>query len=217
MESLQKQYPLDYQFTPNDISYLLGRMLLASEDTDKKFQETDRKFQESEHRFKENERVLNEKFAETDKRMKEIQNELGGIGRSNGAIAEEFFFSALEKTMQVSKMKFDFIDFNLKRKRNNIEAQYDMILYNKHKVLIVEVKHKVISKNLREFYEGGLKKFKSLFPEYKSYKLYGAIAGMTFDNDVIEEAIEYGFYVITQQNQNFQLLTPFDFEPNEIK
>jgi len=36
MENLQQQYPIDYQFTPNDINYLLGRLLLASEETDKK-------------------------------------------------------------------------------------------------------------------------------------------------------------------------------------
>ncbi len=32
---------------------------------------------------------------------------------------------------------------------------------------------------------------KELFPEYKDYKKYGAIAAMTFDEDVLEEAEEY--------------------------
>jgi len=59
---------------------------------------------------------------ETDREFQELQKELGGIGKSNGAIAKDFFSIALEKKMQVGKLKFDFIDFNLRRKRNNTEA-----------------------------------------------------------------------------------------------
>ncbi len=165
---------------------------------------------------KETERILKEKSLESEKRWKEIQEELGGIGKSNGAIAEDFFYSALEKSMSVAKLNFDYIDRNFNRKRNQIQAEYDIILYNDYKVLIVEVKYNFKKKYLLEFYQS-LKKFKSLFPEYKDYKLFGAIAAMTFEKEVLDEAKDFGFFILTQNNQDVKILNDNDFEPNVIK
>jgi hypothetical protein len=156
------------------------------------------------------------KFQETDRLLKEITGELGGIGKSNGAIAEDFFYTALANKMQVNKFNFDYIDRNFDRKRNSIQAQYDIILYNNYKVMIVEVKYNFKKKYLLDFYKN-IKKFKILFPEYKEFKIYGAIAGMTFEDEAIEEAKEFGFFVLTQNNQNLQILNENDFEPNAIK
>jgi len=156
------------------------------------------------------------KFQETDRMIKEISAELGGIGRSNGQIAEDFFYTALANTMQINNLKFDFIDRNTIRKRNNTAAEYDIIMYNDYKVLIVEVKHNFKYNYLRDFYNR-IKKFRILYHEYKNYKIYAAIAAMTFENDALKEAKEYGFYILTQNNQNIQILNPTDFEPTEFK
>jgi len=198
------------------------------QDTDKllteKFQDTDKKFQDTDRKFKETERVLSEKFLETDKQFKEtdkkfqeIHNELGGIGKSNGEIAEEFFFTALDNALQVGKLKFDYIDRKLHRKRNNSEAEYDIILYNNYKVLVVEIKYNFRIDHLHGFYTKQLKRFRTLFPEYSAYKLYGAVAGLVFEAGAIEEAEKYGFYILSQNNDRMKLLNPDDFSPNEIK
>jgi len=154
---------------------------------------------------------------ETDRKFQELQKELGGIGKSNGAIAKDFFSIALEKKMQVGKLKFDFIDFNLRRKRNNTEAEYDIILYNSHIVLIVEVKYNFRIDQLRTFYEKRLKKFRTLFPEYKDYKIYGAIAALSYEKEVIEEALKYGFYILSPDNDKIKITNEVSFVPNEIK
>jgi len=186
-------------------------------ETDKKFQDTDKKFQDTDRKFKETERVLSEKFLETDKKFQEIHNELGGIGKSNGEIAEEFFFTALDNALQVGKLKFDYIDRKLHRKRNNSEAEYDIILYNNYKVLVVEIKYNFRIDHLHGFYTKQLKRFRTLFPEYSAYKLYGAVAGLVFEAGAIEEAEKYGFYILSQNNDRMKLLNPDDFSPNEIK
>jgi hypothetical protein len=183
------------------------------QDTDKKFQDTDKKFQDTDKKF----RVTDKKFQETDRMIKELTTNMSGISNSNGAMAEEFFFSALENTMQLGKLRFDYIDRNLRRKRNNTEAQYDMIMYNAYKVVIVEVKYNFTEKQLREFYEKRLKKFRILFPEYKEYKIYGCIAALVIDEKVKQEAENYGFIVITQNNQDIKILNDKDYQPNEIK
>ena len=186
-------------------------------ETDKKFLETDKKFLETERMIKESDKLLTEKFLDTDRRWKEIQDELGGIGKSNGAIAEEFFYSALENSLQIGKLKFDYIDRNLHRKRNKTEGEFDIILYNAYKVVVVEIKYNFRMDYLRRFYEEKLKRFRTLFPEYKEYKLYGAIAALTFEKGVINEAENFGFYILSQNNDKVKIVNPKNFEPNEIK
>jgi len=61
------------QETNKTLSEKFREVALQSKETDRKFQETDRKFQE------------------TDRLLKEITGELGGMGKSQGAIAEDFF------------------------------------------------------------------------------------------------------------------------------
>jgi len=193
------------------------KVYLLFQETGYKFQETERFIKEqaaaADKRFQEAERL----FQQNEKRWQEIREELGGIGKSNGEIAEDFFYSALEKSLEIGKLKFDYIDRNLRRKRNNTEAEFDIILYNSYKVVVVEIKYNFKLPYLRSFYKDKLKRFRTLFPEYSEYKLYGAIASMTFDKEVISEAQNYGFYILSQNNDNVKIINPIDFEPNEVK
>ena len=181
------------KYTPKfySIEQLQGMMadlLLSQKETDKQFKETDKKFKE-----------------------------IGGIGKSNGEIAEDFFATALEQNLQVGNLKFDFVDFNLRRKRKNTEAEYDIILYNNYKVLIIEIKYNFKMHHLRTFYDERMKKFRKLFPEYSKYKVYGGIAALTFDKNVIQEAKNYGFYILKQNNDKIKIATKKNFEPSDIK
>jgi hypothetical protein len=215
-------------------------------ETDEKFKETDEMFKETREELRQLSEETREelrKLSEESKRemselrqwsreqnlerskaieksareWEEIKKELGGIGKSNGEIAEDFFYDTLSATMNVAGMQFDYIDRNLHRKRNNLEAEYDIILYNNYKVLVVEVKYNFRNYGLRNFYKEKLKKFRSLFPDYKAYKIYGAIAAFTFEKGVKETAGEYGFYIFSQKNEKFRILNEADFQPNEIR
>lgn len=119
--------------------------------------------------------------------------------------------------MKVANLRFDYIDRDLHRKRKNTEAECDIILYNDYKVLIVEIKYNFKMVKLHDFYKNELKRFRSLFPVYKDYKLYGAIAAFTFEKDVFEEILNFGFYVLTQANDKMKLMNPKNFTPGEIK
>jgi hypothetical protein len=202
---------------PSTEGLTFEKVWLLFQETDKKFQESRQQLIEIEKLLKENSLETEKRFKDTDKRCKEIQEELGGIGKSNGEIAEDFFCSALEYQLKVGKLEFDYIDRITRRKRNNLEAEYDIILYNNYKVLIIAVQYNFKLKYLRDFYTQKLKSFKKLYPEYKDFKIYGGIAAMTFEKNVKNEAMEYGFYILSQNNDKLKLLNPKDFEPSEIK
>jgi len=217
----EKLYYPNTQYNWGQIEGMMADLILSQKETERVLNE---KFAETTQKFQETERVLNEKFAETARLVQELRDEskhlsgeVKGMGKSNGEYAEDFFYTALEKAMQVGKYKFDYISRNMHLKRKKLEGEYDIILYNDYKVLIVEVKYRFRMDYLRDFYEEKLKIFRALFPQYCNYKIYGAVASFAFEKEVKKEAEKYGFYIFTQSNEKFKIANAKDFEPNEIK
>jgi len=73
------------------------------------------------------------------KSQKNMNDNLGGIGRSNGDMAEEWFFTAIEKSKTIGPYHFDIIDRNMKRSLTingkDIKGEYDIILINSKTIL----------------------------------------------------------------------------------
>lgn len=141
-----------------------------------------------------------------DERMKKLDRQLGNIGNNNGDIAEDFFFNGLEKKKRIGAMIFDFIDRNVKRKYKKLEGEYDIILTNSDTIAIVEVKYKFHPDDVNDLYNRKIPNFRKLFPIYKDFKIYGAIAGLCMPDDTKKSAIEKGFFVLTQSGDNIMLL-----------
>jgi len=168
------------------------------------------KFAENERLMKENDRIFREEIAETrrvfkeqsadfDKRMKEIQQTVGGMGNSNGDVAETYFRNCFAKSMTFAGQEFDHIDAPLgrKNKRLNLQAEYDIVMYNCTSVAIIEIKYKVE----KEVVGRTLKKveiFKKLFPQYQGYAIYLGLAGLSIEASAEKEAILQGIAVIKQ-------------------
>jgi hypothetical protein len=61
--------------TPQEVWQLLGELVQAQKETDRKFQETDRKFQETDRKFQENDRILKQSKQELDHQLKQSRQE----------------------------------------------------------------------------------------------------------------------------------------------
>ncbi len=188
-----------------------------------KFGETDEKFKKTDVKFKETADILEARFKQTtdaiDKltaQTKNINSELAGIGKTNGLIAEYIFYRHFKRNMNLESMFFNYIDRNVHRKKDDIEGEYDIILYNDNKILVVEVKYFFRMKYLKKFYETELEKFKILFPNYANYKIYGAIAALHFEPEVIEEAKSRGLYVLKEEDKQITILNDTEFMPTDI-
>ncbi len=202
-------------------------------ETDKKFKETDKKFKETDKKFKETDKLLTEKFRETDKKFKEtdklltekfietdkdfqetkrfireLGKQIGGIGNSNGAFAEEFFYHGFDATMIVNGIKYDYISRNQNKKINNIKGEYDIVLTNKNKILVIEVKYKLNKDQVIAFYEKKLPIFKTLFPEFKNFTIYGSVASLSFEKNSQKAAQECGLLVFTQSGDSIKKISP---------
>ena len=135
---------------------------------------------------------LSEKLDKTD----QIVN---GIAKSNGDMAEDTVYNALEKDMTFAGIEFDFIDRNWNRhsKKLNLKGEYDVILENGNTVALIETKYKVRKDDVEKlFTKASADKFRKLFPLYNNHKILLGVGGMSFEKDAIEEAKKQGIGII---------------------
>ncbi|MBU0763916.1 MAG: hypothetical protein KJ607_03675 [Bacteroidetes bacterium] len=191
------------------------KVWLMFQETDKKFRETDKKFQETDKSFKETERILNIKFKETDKKLDRVGKMLGNIGNNNADVAESFFYNGLARRLRLGNYKFDYIDRNAHRRRNRVESEYDIILYNKEKVVVLEIKYKLHPDDVAYFIDEKLSKFRRLYPEYNHCKLYGGVAAFDIPEDSRKLAHDKGLFILEQDGKNICIGNAKCFEPAE--
>ena len=190
------------------------------------FQKSDEKWQETERFLKEKsletERLMKEKSRETDKRFKEtdrlvrnLSKNIGGLNNTVGEVAEAYFRGAFSKLGELSGIKVKAVD-GLQRTVGKLTAQFDIVVFGDTANIVVEVKHKLREQDVVRFHEKIFPAFKRLYPEQCKVKLFGAVAGMTIDDEALAQALDLGLLVFIQSGQKIVQLNPEGFEPKEF-
>jgi hypothetical protein len=113
--------------TPESVWALLQELVKAQKETDLQ--------------LKENERLMKESRANHDREMKEMRQEIGSFGHSQGSFAEEYFYNSFKKGQKnFFGEKFNMIEKNVKGASIDlIKDEYDIVLYNSDSIAIIEV------------------------------------------------------------------------------
>jgi hypothetical protein len=126
-----------------------------------------------------------------------------GVSKNQGAVTEEFFYNSLAEDNHLGAIHFDGIAPNMSMRLGRLEEEYDIVMTNGNAIGIVEVKYKAHEKDLKKL-ERKMRNFKKLFPVYKDYKLYGAIASFHFYPKAKEAALNQGFFVLQRSGKVVQ-------------
>ncbi|MBF0452103.1 MAG: hypothetical protein HQK75_15485 [Candidatus Magnetomorum sp.] len=191
-----------------EIWNLLNELIEAGKETDRRMKETDKMMRETDRRMKETDRRMKETDKSHNKISKDIEklkDLVGGIGNSNGYVAEELFYNSFSKKMAIGKMTFDYIDRNMERTHRGLTDEFDIVLTNSSVLVIVEVKYNFHPNDVDRVLKK-IENFRKLFPLYKEYKIFGAIAGLTLSQKTIDVAKQYGFFVLTQEGNTLKVL-----------
>ncbi|MCL2436266.1 MAG: hypothetical protein FWD09_09065, partial [Lentimicrobiaceae bacterium] len=86
-------------------------------------------FAETSRQFKETDQRLAKMSEEWDQRFKELAKLVGGMGNSNGDVAEELFYNAFQRDKTFVNEKFDRIIRSMHR-RDDDEMECDIFLFN---------------------------------------------------------------------------------------
>jgi len=132
---------------------------------------------------------------ETDRKLDKVAKMLGGIGANQGDVAEDFFYNSLIKDNHLGSLAFDDVTKNMSKHRGQLQEEYDIFLTNGNAIAIIEVKYKAHLEDVGKL-ERKFNNFKKLFPIYKDYKLYGAMASFYFNQETKDEVLKQGYFVI---------------------
>ncbi|GAB6391866.1 MAG: hypothetical protein MdMp014T_1239 [Treponematales bacterium] len=143
-------------------------------------------------------REVRESQKETDRQLRDLKTRMDGLGLNIGHAAEEFFQTALAKNMNFAGVQFDEMLANVSKTRGGKSCEFDIVLVNHDAVALIEAKHRVRKAFPEEMAVEKVAAFRSLFPEYKDYKLYLGIAGFSMDGEVEDEAKRLGIGLLKQ-------------------
>ncbi len=172
-------------------------------------------FQETERLMQHQSREAEKRFKETERLVRDVTKNIGGLNNSVGEVAEEYFLRALEKLPEVAGVKILRVG-KLYGQTKELQREYDVVLFGRNTLIAVEVKHKLETKDVIAYCEKSLPVLKQLFPEYAAYRVIGGVAGMTAKKGAVKLAIENGLLVFTQTGQKLWLRNPEGFEPKEF-
>jgi len=122
----------------------------------------------------------------SNQRLEKLEKLVGGIGNSNGEMAEEYFYNTFYRNRTFMNEHFDKIKRNLSYNNGEMEAEFDIVLFNGKSVALIEVKYNAKPDNIEiAKLISKIDIFKILFPDYKSHKIYLGVAAMSFSKDIV--------------------------------
>jgi ATPase subunit of ABC transporter with duplicated ATPase domains len=136
-------------------------------------------------------------------RVAEMTANVCGISDSNGMYAEELFFFSLLEKKEFAGIHFDDVDNNVGciQKQfggKRLQNQFDIVMKNNVAIAIIEAKYRARKTDVDKLVQVKAESFKTLFPEYKDFKIYLGLAALTFESQAVEEARKYGVGLLKQ-------------------
>ena len=159
--------------------------------------QTSQQIEETWQQMKETDRRLEKLRVEVAEEIKEVNRQIGGITRSNGDLAEEFFFNAFRKDKIFMNEKYDRIHKGYFYSIDDIRNEFDIVFINGKSIAIVEVKYKARPDNINiEHLISRVDRFKEFAPEYKSHNIYLGVAAMSFKKGLASNLHQAGIVTI---------------------
>ncbi len=188
---------------------------LQVKETGLQMKETDKKLKETGEYIDKTIQSLNRQYEETRQSLQRLSKIASGLGINIGDASEEHFRNALDQIPQLGGITIEKVD-SLRRRYKGLEGQFDIVLFGKEEIIVVEVKHKVHPNDVIRLHDKNIHVFKQLYPEYAHRPVMGGLAGMAFDDTAKVLAVEKGLFVLTPAGQKVKVLNPEGFEPKRF-
>jgi hypothetical protein len=216
--------PMSSEFTVESLWKLFAETDRKFQETDRKFQETDRKFQESRERFEQDLKESREQFQHDlkksqkafDAQMAQLNKQLGQHGNRLGEFVQEMVKPAVVRLFQERGLPVHQVMANVVAYDDNKQftMEIDLVVVNNEVLVAVECKSHLSNDDVNEHLER-LALFKRCFPQYKDYRILGAVAGMVVPTEVGRHAYRKGLFVLAQSGDAVEIRNGEGFRPKE--
>jgi hypothetical protein len=167
------------------------------EKNEKGIQELRELFKETDRKFKETDKRLDKRFKETDQKIKELASLFTTQwGKLIEALVEPGAVNLFRQ--RGINVRYSSRRIELEDEKGRKIAEFDIFLENDTELVVIEVKTTVKKEDVDYFLEK-LMHFKEWFPRYRRYKVYGAVAGISFEEGVDRYAYRCGLFVLKSE------------------
>ncbi len=170
-------------------------------------------FKETDAIFKETDRRLDKRFEETDKEIKRLAGLFTGQwGKLIESLAETGILEQLQsRGVAVSRLFRRSVSH-----QNGREMELDFLLTNDTEVVLGEVKTAMKTAGVKNFVNK-LGEFLYFYPHYIGFKIYGAMIGLSMEEESAKYAYRKGLFVFKVGGQGMlQLLNDDKFTPKDF-
>jgi hypothetical protein len=153
--------------------------------------------------MKETDRQRKEALNDFNKRFGDFTNRFGEIVEYMIAPNLRDKFKELGFIFQKINNGTEFFDSD-----NNFKFQVDVMLENGHKAMLVEIKSKLTTEDVKEHIER-LEKMRKYANSHDDKRTFlGAVAGVVISSNVKDFALNKGFFVIEPSGETFNITAP---------
>jgi predicted AAA+ superfamily ATPase len=175
------------------------------------FKETDARLDQ---RIRETDARLDQRFHETDEKLRRLE---GLFGNQWGKLMEALVQPGVLQLFQRRGIEVHRLHQRSKAQLDGKNLEVDLILENGSEVVVVEVKRTLGVEDVNDFLDD-LEEFLTFFPIFQGYRVYGAVAGLTFTEEADRYAYRKGLFVVqvigetTARILNNEPFHPTDFD-----
>jgi len=163
------------------------------------FKDTDLKFKETDIKFK-----------ETDKQLKRLETLFTGQW---GKLIESLAESGIVELLQARGIAVNKLSRRIEARKNGRQTEIDFLITNTRELVVGEVKSTLKVNDVKDFLNK-LHDFSLFFPEYQTYKIYGAIIGLQIEETADKFAYRQGLFVFkVGGGGTLKILNDIAFQP----
>jgi hypothetical protein len=148
----------------------------------------------------------------TERFLRELGKQFGDLGNRLGQFVEEMVAPALVQLLQERGIAVTQVSRRTSSKRKGAAMEVDLLAVNDTDVVAVEVKSRLSDDDVRRQLER-LGKFKMAFPQYRGYRVLGAVAAMVVPDEIGRQAQDAGLFVLAPSGEAMRILNDEAFEP----
>ncbi|WP_435183194.1 hypothetical protein ACRYJJ_14610 [Cylindrospermopsis raciborskii G7] len=177
-------------------------------------QENEQRQREYEERQRKHEEEMNQfriSMEETRKMVAETNKHMGSITSRWGEFVENLVRPAAVRLFKEQGINVHYTSLQVKAHDYKGSIEIDIWAENDGEIVAIEVKSHLKVRDIKRFIKV-LDRFKDIFPKYKNYRLYGAVAGIKVDEKADQYALEQGLFLIRPAGDSVAIDMKEDFQ-----
>ena len=151
---------------------------------------------------------------DTDRQLKELGKQIGGLGEKFGGFTEGMALPSMTKIL-TEDFGMEVVTPRVKVRKAGRSLELDVLAYANSEcnaAYVVEIKSHLRPDGIEQL-QNILEQFRHFFPEHAEKDLYGILAVVDAPEDLRQEALSAGIFMAGINDEQFNLEVPSNFQP----